>query len=303
MRGSCLLSPTTSPAGLRRSWRRWRTTSAYHPMCTTSTSTSTLQLTPRCVHVHRAYPMHLHCHAHATHTPRTRHARATHAPRTRHAHAMHTPCSRHAHAMLTPCTLACTLACTCHSAHGVSMACSSGEAAPATVTICIQPATICIQPVTICIQPATVYIQPATICIQEKRGLHWWGRDNVVPRDRAVPRRGGTPTPNASGAEVSDETRHTLRRLMAASVRCMHGACMVHAWCMHGGRGAPANPTASHYTYAYPEPGAESGRAATRILQAGGACTVAEDECGTGSDPWRGLGRLTRYCRARATVT
>lgn len=56
---------------------------------------------------------------------------------------------------------------------------------------------------------------------KEKRGLHWWGRDNVVPRDRAVPRRGGTPTPNASGAEVSDETRHTLRRLMAASVRSL----------------------------------------------------------------------------------
>ena len=56
---------------------------------------------------------------------------------------------------------------------------------------------------------------------KRKRGLHWWGRANAVPRDRATPRHAGAPTLNASEAGASEATVHSLRRLMAPSVRSL----------------------------------------------------------------------------------
>ena len=63
-----------------------------------------------------------------------------------------------------------------------------------------------------------------------KRGLHWRGRANAVPRDRLTPRHseyedralsrggGGAPSLNGSEAGASDATMRTLRRLMVPSV-------------------------------------------------------------------------------------
>lgn len=79
-----------------------------------------------------------------------------------------------------------------------------------------------------------------------KRGLRWWGRANAEARDRATRRHGeysrgeysqggeysgreaarggvngGAPAVNASGAEASEATMRSLRRLMAPSVRSL----------------------------------------------------------------------------------
>ena len=65
---------------------------------------------------------------------------------------------------------------------------------------------------------------------KRKRGLHWWGRANAVPRERVTLRHGeatdrppsrgggGAPSLNGSEAGASEATMRTLRRLMAASV-------------------------------------------------------------------------------------